>query len=140
MAEALLRHIAGASFEACSAGSHPAGFIHATATKALESLGIAFTGQESKSWDAFADTKIDAVITLCDAAAGQECPNWVGAPVRAHWPLPDPAMLPGTEAERLDLAMRVANRLMLKIHRMIELDWSTAPDELAVELNRLGEI
>lgn len=140
MAEALLRHVGGASFESCSAGSHPAGFIHDTAAKTLQALGIDYAGQSSKSWDEFHGTKIDAVITLCDAAAGQECPNWVGAPVRAHWSLPDPAMTPGTDAERLDLAMRVANRLTLKIQRMIKLDWATGPGELAAELNRLGEI
>jgi arsenate reductase len=140
MAEALLRRDGGDAFDSCSAGSHPAGFIHDLALEAMRQLGLDYARQSSKSWDEFKDTRIDAVITLCDSAAGQVCPAWRGSPLRAHWSLPDPAAFPGTQQERLDLAMCVAGRLEIKIRRLLELDWTSEPDDLTQALNRLGDI
>lgn len=140
MAEALFRHDAAEEFEVCSAGSHPAGFVHDLALGAMEAMGIRCAGQWSKSWDEFADSEMDVVITLCDAAAGQACPDFSGAPIRVHWPMPDPAMHAGSEDERKELAMRVADRLRLKIQRMIQLDWSAARETLTEELTRLGDL
>ncbi|MBU0716981.1 MAG: arsenate reductase ArsC [Planctomycetes bacterium] len=140
MAEALLRRIGGERFEACSAGSQPAGFIHGLAIEAMRRMGISVEGQESKSWDVFRDDPVDAVITLCDAAAAETCPQWPGAPLTAHWSLPDPAYHPGAEEERMELAMRVADRLRLKIEGLVNLDWSADRQQLAKHLNDLGEI
>ena len=140
MAEALFRHEAAEAFEVCSAGSHPAGFIHDLALGAMEAMGITCDGQWSKSWDELADSKMDVVVTLCDAAAGQVCPDWSGAPIRVHWSMPDPAMHAGSEDERRELAMRVADRLRLKIQRMIQLNWSASKEVLAAELTRLGDL
>ena len=140
MAEALCRHYAAEKFEVCSAGSHPAGFVHELARGAMEAMGLDCDGQWSKSWNDLADSEIDLVITLCDAAAGQACPDWSGAPIRVHWPLPDPAMHHGSEDERRELAMRDADRLRLKIQRMIQLDWSAEREALEVELTRLGDL
>ena len=140
MAEALFRRYAAEEFEVCSAGSHPAGFVHDLALAAMEAMGISCDGQSSKSWDKLADSEFDVVITLCDAAAEQACPDWSGAPIRVHWPMPDPAMYAGSEAERQELAMRIADRLRLKIQRMIQLDWSADREALTVELTRLGDL
>jgi len=62
---------------------------------------------ESKSWDDFRETHIDAVITLCDSAAARECPTWLGGPMIAHWPLNDPALHPGAADERVEFLRRL---------------------------------
>ena len=84
MAEALLRHVGGDRFCALSAGAHPVGYIHPLATAAMDHLGADMTGQESKSWRQFAGEHVDLVITLCDSAAQEVCPNWTGPALRAQ--------------------------------------------------------
>lgn len=140
MAESLLRHIAGDRFEACSAGSQPAGFIHELATEAMARMNVPISAQRSKSWNEFADIPVDVVITVCDNAAKEICPNWSGSPLTAHWSLPDPSFHPGTAEERTEFALRIANRLRTKIEGLAELDWTLAPEELTERLAFLGEI
>ncbi len=140
MAEAILRHLSSDRFEALSAGSHPAGFVHPIAIEAMRRLDIPLEDQTSKSWDEFAETSLDAVITLCDVAANETCPVWSGNPITAHWSLPDPAYHPGTEDERLQLALRVVQRLRTKTEGLIKLDWSMDRTELTKRLQFLGEI
>ncbi len=140
MAEAILRHLAGDRFEASSAGSHPAGFVHPLAIEAISRLDIALEEQTSKGWDEFKDTPVDVVITVCDEAAGETCPAWPVAPITAHWSLPDPVFHPGSEEERCEFALRVAQRLRTKIEALTELDWSMDRGELAKRLKFLGEI
>jgi protein-tyrosine-phosphatase len=99
--EALLNAEGGGRIRAFSAGSEPAGAVHPLALAALAEAGLPTDGLRSKAWDEFAAPGapvMDAVITVCDAAAATPCPYWPGAPVRAHWGLPDPEALP--EAER----------------------------------------
>ena len=140
MAEAILRQLGGERFEAFSAGSHPAGFVHPLAIEVMERMNIPMTDQDSKSWDVFADKPVDTVITVCDAAAGETCPTWPGDPVTAHWSIPDPAYHPGTVEERIEFALRVAQRLHAKIQGLIDLDWSVDRAELTKRLQFLGEI
>ena len=140
MCEALLRHLGGDRFEAVSAGSQPAGFIHPLAEEAMKRLNIAMTDQVSKSWHDFEETEVDAVITLCDAAAAQTCPDWPGDPITVHWSTPDPTFHLGTDDERLQYAVSVAERLRTKIQGLIDLDWSTDRSELTKRLEFLGEI
>lgn len=114
LGEALIaRHGAG-RFASYSAGSHPRGVPNPDGLKLLEMKGYGISGFRSKSWDEFAGPdapKMDIVITVCDAAAGESCPLWPGAPVKAHWGIPDPAGKGDTEAERL-AAFEVAYRLL----------------------------
>lgn len=140
MAEAILRHMAGEQFDACSAGSHPAGFIHPLAIEVLQQLGIPLTNQMSKSWDEFKDTPVDVVITLCDAAAGEVCPVWPGEPMTAHWPLPDPTHHAGGDEELSEFAQSVVRRLLTKIEGLVNLNWSTGRRDLTKQLEFLGEI
>lgn len=139
MAEALLRHVGGDRFEAVSAGSHPAGYVHPLARTAMERLGVSVEGQDSKSWDVFADTAVDLVITLCDAAAAEPCPVWPGAPMTVHWPHPDPVALPGTDADRAVFADEVAARLKSKLERLVALDFAATPrDELLAAIRNIA--
>lgn len=140
MAEAMLRHVAGDRFEALSAGSHPAGFVHSLAVSTLDQLNIPINEARSKSWDEFADTELDVVITVCDNAAAVSCPTWPGTPIQGHWPVPDPAFHVGTEEECTEFALRVGRRLLSKIEAMVALDWSQSEKKLAKRLAAIGEI
>jgi len=142
MAEAILCHLGDEKFEAVSAGSHPAGFVHELAIEAMRSLNIPMDEARhvSKSWDEFADDPVAVVITVCDAAAGETCPVWPGGPLRAHWPLPDPVFHFGSDEARLNLALSVAQRLVTKIQGLVDMDWSLDREEIATRLKFLGEI
>jgi len=94
MAEAILKKIGGHRFRAFSAGSHPAGRVETAALDLLERSGYDWSGLRSKSWDEFAHPQapaLDFVFTVCDRAAGEECPTWPGQPITAHWGILDPA-------------------------------------------------
>jgi protein-tyrosine-phosphatase len=125
MAEAILRHVGGERFEALSAGSRPAGYVHPLAIRTLEEMGIPVGEARSKSWDEFAYQPIDVVITLCDSAAKEPCPVWPGAPLRTHWPVPDAISAAADEAELHELSRQVATRLHKKIQRLVKMDWPT---------------
>lgn len=79
---------------AFSAGSQPAGKVHPQSLRLLGRLGFDTSGARSKSWSEFESENapvMQAVITVCASAAGETCPIWPGAPVRAHWGVEDPA-------------------------------------------------
>ncbi len=120
MAEALLRHAGGDKFQAFSAGSDPAGFVHPLALETMRRMRISTEGQYSKSWDEFTGEHFDVIITVCDNAASL-CPQWPGRPATAHWGLPDPSFAPGTEEDRLAKAMTVARRAQAWIERLVAL-------------------
>ena len=97
LAEALFRSMAPAGVSVQSAGSRPAGFVHPQALATLERASIDTTGLSSKSW-AELPVAPDVVITLCAEAEGEECPLYLGTPVRSHWGMPDPAKTAGDAA------------------------------------------
>ncbi|MGH9530343.1 MAG: arsenate reductase ArsC [Terriglobales bacterium] len=102
MAEAILNFKGGATFTAYSAGSHPAGSVRPEALRQLETAHVPRNGLRSKSWEEFAGPgapRLDFVFTVCDSAAKEVCPVWPGQPLTAHWGVPDPAAVKGTEAE-----------------------------------------
>ncbi len=102
MAEAILNFKGRPTFSAYSAGSHPAGKIHPQALRQLELAHLPTTGMRSKGWDEFEEPgapRLDFVFTVCDNAAKEVCPVWPGQPISAHWGIPDPAAVRGTEAE-----------------------------------------
>ena len=110
LAEAILNREAAGRFRAFSAGSHPKGAPHAAALKLLRELGYATGAIRSKSWDEFAvpdGPALDAVVTVCDNAAGEVCPIWPGKPAKMHWSIPDPAAVEGArQAEAFEEAYR----------------------------------
>jgi arsenate reductase (thioredoxin) len=102
LAEAICNRDSQGRIVAESAGSYPKGQVHPEALALLSRLGYPTAGLRSKSWDEFADAAaapFDAVITVCDNAAGEMCPIWPGAPLRAHWGIADPAAATGSPAE-----------------------------------------
>ena len=103
LAEALMTHLGQGRFRGYSAGSHPSGQPNPFALQVLRQNGIGTEGLRSKSWDEFAGAQapqMDYIFTVCDNAAGEICPVWPGKPVSAHWGLPDPASVTGSDAEK----------------------------------------
>lgn len=98
MAEALINHIGKGRYEAVSAGSFPAGYVHPKSIDTLKRHGIVAGEPRSKSWDEFANQHFDLVITVCDQAAAETCPIFPGTPAKLHWSTPDPAKVEGSEA------------------------------------------
>jgi protein-tyrosine-phosphatase len=104
LAEVLLNRLGNGRFKGYSAGSMPTGHVNPFALEFLRAQGLPIDGLRSKSWDEFAQPRapaMDFVITVCDDAAGEVCPVWPGQPVTAHWGVPDPAAVEGSdEAKR----------------------------------------
>lgn len=127
MAERLLQHRGEGRFRAFSAGSFPTGKVNPLAIATLRRLNVETAGLRSKSWDEFAAPGapvMDFIFTVCDQAAGEVCPIWPGHPVTAHWGVPDPAAVQGTEAERMtafaDAARLLDHRIMKFTNLSIE--------------------
>ena len=120
LAEGLLNELGQGRFHAYSAGSHPKGDVHPLALATLERLRMPTSGYRSKSWDEFVAPGaplFDFIFTVCDNAAGETCPLWPGKPVSAHWGVPDPASVEGTEEQQrkafLDAAITLRRRIEL---------------------------
>jgi arsenate reductase len=109
MAEGLLRHDAGESFEVESAGTKPSA-VRSEAIAAMRELGVDISGHRSKSVEEFAGQKFDSVITVCDSAR-ESCPVFFGSARRLHKSFEDPAAAQGSEEERLAAFRRVRDQL-----------------------------
>jgi arsenate reductase len=126
LAEAITNSLSASKvrFRAFSAGSHPKGAVHGFALDLLRKLKIPTAGLRSKSWDEFAEPAapaMDFVITVCDQAAGEPCPFWPGQPITAHWGMPDPAAIEGTEDEKRRAFSDTANMLRRRIELLANL-------------------
>ena len=99
MAEALINQLGAGRILASSAGSEPTGFVHPKSIDALKRNGVVCPEPQSKSWDGFTGSSFDVVLTVCDRAANESCPNFQGAYKKLHWSIPDPAQAEGTEQE-----------------------------------------
>jgi arsenate reductase len=120
MAEAIMNYKGRPNFTAYSAGSHPSGAVRPEAIAQLQAAHLPTNGLRSKSWEEFERSgapKLDFVFTVCDSAAKEVCPIWPGQPLTAHWGVPDPAAVRGTEKE-IERAYRDA---FLTLERRISL-------------------
>jgi arsenate reductase len=144
LAEGILNALGQGRFRAYSAGSRPKGEVHPLALATLERLRMPTAGYRSKSWDEFAAPgapAFDFIFTVCDNAAGEACPFWPGKPVSAHWGVPDPAAVEGTEAQRVkafrDAAMTLHRRiellLALPIHQLDALSLQRELQEIGLQ-------
>ena len=101
MSEAIVNAWLGETWEAVSAGTKPAGYVHSKAFEALSEIGIQHEGR-SKLADEFKGINFDLVFTVCDSAA-EECPLWLGKGKRVHHSFPDPAKAEGTDEEVMNV-------------------------------------
>ena len=143
LGEAVFNHFGGGKFIAYSAGSHPAGQPNPFALDLLKRQGIDTGFARSKSWDEFAlpdAPKMDFVITVCDNAAAEECPFWPGAPMSAHWGLPDPAAVEGSDAEKALAFAETYRALTRRVQAFAALPIATL-DALSLkkELTQIGK-
>lgn len=103
LAETLLREIAGARFNAFSAGTAPRSELNPLAIEMLTAKGHDVTQLRSKNISEFLNgttPDMDFVFTVCDRAANEDCPTWPSHPVSGHWGMPDPAKVNGTDTEK----------------------------------------
>lgn len=124
LAEALLNNAGKGSFRAYSAGSHPAGAVNPYAMGLLEKHNFPTEGLRSKPWDEFSRPgapRFDFVITVCDKAAGEVCPVWPGQPMTAHWGIPDPAAVEGSDVDKRHAFHDAMNQLQRRISVFISL-------------------
>jgi protein-tyrosine-phosphatase len=124
MAESLLRHWGKGEFVAYSAGSFPKGQVHPLTLELLERMKLPLEGLRSKSWDEFTGPdapELDFVITVCDKAKGEVCPIWPGQPITAHWGVPDPAAVQGSERDKNFAFRRTLMELENRINVFVNL-------------------
>ncbi len=103
MAECIINREGKGRFRGFSAGSHPRERVHPLAIDLLRNNNFPVAGLRPKDWEEFTRPgapDLDFVFTLCDRAANEVCPVYPGQPMSAHWGMPDPAAVEGTEAER----------------------------------------
>jgi len=113
MAEAIVNARLGDEWEAVSAGTKPAGYVHPKALEALREIGIQHEGQ-SKRADEFREVDFDLVVTVCDSAA-EECPVWLGKGKRVHHSFPDPAL-----TDNMDDFRKVRKDIEREIPRLLK--------------------
>ena len=141
LAESILRKHGGGRFNAYSAGSHPKGRVNSLAQKTLEAYEYPVWGFRSKSWEEFAAPDapaLDFLFTVCDSAAGEDCPVWLGQPMTAHWDIEDPAAVEGTDIEKQRAFNQAFRYLKNRIAVFIALPVRSL-DQLSLG-NRLKEI
>jgi arsenate reductase len=135
MAEAILNAEAGDRFRAFSAGSHPTGFVEPAVLAVLAAAGYETEGLFSKSWDEFAKAgarELDFVFTVCDRAAREVCPEWLGRPITGDWGVPDPAAVKGSVLDKATACAQVMRILDRRIALFVALPIA-ALDRLALK-------
>lgn len=126
LAEATLNHVGNGRFVAFSAGSSPRANQQPNplGLKVLQSAGIRTEGLRSKSWDEFAlpgAPHMDLVITVCDNAAGEQCPYWPGQPATAHWGYADPSAVEGTDDQRIEAFRQTLHAIRRRLELLVNL-------------------
>ena len=117
MAEAIVNSRQAGEWQAHSAGTHPVGYVHPLAVRALAEIGIEHLGR-SKSVDEMRDIPFDLVVTVCDSAA-EECPLWLGIGRRVHLGFPDPAHAPGSDDDRMAAFRQVRDRMIQNLPALL---------------------
>ncbi len=144
LGEALINRLGEGRFQGFSAGSHPRGEPNPDGLAMLADKGYDVAAFSSKSWDVFAGPgapKMDIVITVCDSAAGEACPLWPGAPVKAHWGIPDPAHKGDTVAERRAAFEEAYSLLEARVLALTALPVEEMQlDDLKVALANIGKL
>jgi arsenate reductase (thioredoxin) len=137
LAEALLNQLGRGRFQAFSAGSSPRDNQQPNplGLKILQAAGIPTDGLRSKSWDEFARPDaphMDLVITVCDNAAGEQCPYWPGQPATAHWGYADPSAIEGGDEQKLEAFRQTLHAIRRRLELLVNLPQG-AIDRLALQ-------
>jgi len=144
MGEVLLNHWGKGRFRGFSAGSQPKGDVHPLTLELLRGMKLPTTGLRSKSWLEFSQPdapKMDFVFTVCDQAAAETCPIWPGQPMTAHWGVPDPAAVIGSEAEKAAAFRDAFSRLDARIKLFVSLPFDKL-ERMALkrEVDKIGRL
>ncbi|WP_439616700.1 arsenate reductase ArsC [Shinella sp.] len=144
LAESILGKEGQGRFKAFSAGSQPKGEVNPHAIRELQVLGYPADGFTSKSWDVFSGPdapQMDFIFTVCDSAAGEACPVWIGHPMTAHWGVEDAAAVDSSDADIQRAFAQAARFLKNRIMAFINLPL-TSIDRMALEshLKQIGAL
>jgi len=119
LCEAIASHRGAGALQAASAGSAPVDAVHPLTLRYLEERGYQTTGLQCQSWHELEDFDPDRVITVCDSAAGEACPLWMGEVDKHHWGLPDPSRAEGDAAAIRSAFMAVIDRIENKVDEWV---------------------
>jgi arsenate reductase len=131
LSEAITNQRAAGVLEARSAGSQPAGEVHPLSLRYLRESGYDTAELKSESWEDFQEFNPDVVITVCDSAAGEACPLWMGKTMKLHWGLEDPSKLEGTESEQAEAFQKTIGLIEARVEQLKTIakrpstDWQT---------------
>jgi arsenate reductase len=144
MAEALFNTLGKGRFKAYSAGSYPTGKVHPIAIETVALLGYPVNYLRSKSWDEFATPdapQMDFIFTVCDKAAGEVCPVWLGKPITAHWGFEDPAAITGSDEQKRREFQKIFRYMTNRVNLFINLPLAGL-DKFAIkrEVDAIGQI
>jgi arsenate reductase (thioredoxin) len=126
-----------------SAGSHPGGKVNPFAAELCAEMNYPARNLRSKSWDEFGAPGapvMDLIVTVCDSAAGEACPVWLGHPSTAHWGLPDPAAVAGSDEDKRRAFRAIRDAMAKRIEMLLALKIeSMARADLRAAMRRIGE-
>ncbi|MEM9101011.1 MAG: arsenate reductase ArsC [Pseudomonadota bacterium] len=129
LSEAITNAHGQGKITAWSAGSHPAGEVHPLTLKYLQETNFPVDGLRSQSWDEFASLQPDIVITVCDSAANEMCPVWMGSAIKIHWGLPDPSKI-NDDAEKCKNAFYdVIQTIEERVKKLLSIKWHDIDNE-----------
>ena len=144
IAESILRQVGAGRFVSNSAGSQPTGKVNPFALEFLQAAGLPTEGMRSKNWEEFAQPgspPLDFVFTVCDNAAGEVCPVWPGQPMTAHWGVPDPAAVEGSDEQKRKAFSVTGNILLTRIRLFVSLPFTKLDRlSLATKLSEIGHL
>ena len=139
LSEAITNQYGQGRLEARSAGSQPSGQVHPLSLRYLAEQQIPTKGLSSKSWENLDGWVPDVVVTVCDSAAGEACPLWLGHTPRVHWGLVDPSKLEGSDEEVAEAFRQTIKEIIKRVERMLELSVDREYGNTLLEsLNRLA--
>ena len=119
LCEAIVNQRAVGVIRAASAGSAPVEAVHPLTLRYLEERGYKTAGLMSQSWHDLNAFEPDRVITVCDTAAGEACPLWMGDVQKVHWGLPDPSRAEGSDEVIRAAFMAVIDRIESKVDEWV---------------------